>query len=191
MATIFGQEGRNLYSAFFIPDTAKRRAVLDEWIKSTAPVIQAAVTQELQDLVEFVTENRWTEEGWRRGEEKLRRIQNDYHLVMDIKLRTIGSREQIKIKGEIPPPIMKITEIDLHGMKVAEAMPLVENFLQESYRVHERRVWIIHGKGEGILREEVRRHLQNHPLVESSIPADQAHGEEGATEVIIKEWKFS
>ncbi len=191
MATIFGQEGRNLYSAFFIPDTAKRRAALDEWIKSIAPVIQAAVTQELQDLVEFVTENRWTEEGWRRGEEKLRRIQNDYHLVMDIKLRTIGSREQIKVKGKLPDPVVRTTEIDLHGMKAAEAMPLVENFLQESYKVHERKVWIIHGKGEGILREEVRKRLGHHPLVESFAPADQAHGEEGATQVDIKEWEFS
>jgi len=191
MATIFGQEGRNLYNASFIPDTAKRRAALAEWIKSTTPVIQAAVTQELQDLVEFVTEDRWTEEGWRRGEEKLRRIQNSYHLVLDIKLRTLGSREQIKVKGEIPPPIMKITEIDLHGMKVAEAMPLVENFLQESYKAHERKVWIIHGKGEGILREEVRKHLENHPLIDTYSTADQAHGEEGATQVDIKEWEFS
>jgi len=191
MATVFGQEERKLYNAFFIPDTAKRRAALEEWIKSTTPIIQAAVTQELEDLVEFVTENRWTEEGWRRGEEKLRRIQNSYHLVLDIKLRTLGSREQIRVKGGIPPPIMKITEIDLHGMKVAEAMPLVENFLQDSYRVHERRVWIIHGKGEGILREEVKKHLENHPLVESFTTADQAHGEEGATQVDIKEWEFS
>lgn len=51
-------------------------------------------------------------------------------------------------------------------------------------------VWIIHGKGEGILREEVKKRLEQHPLVESFIPADEAHGGEGATEVIIKEWKF-
>lgn len=191
MATVLGQEGRALYNVFFIPDTAKRRVALDEWIKSTAPIIQDAVTQELEDLVEFVTENRWTEDGWRRGEEKLRRIQNTYHLVMDIKLRTVGYREQIKVKGEIPDPIMSQTEIDLHGMTIAEARPLVEKFLQDSYKVHERRVWIIHGKGEGILREEVKKHLENHPLVESFTTADQAHGEEGATQVDIKEWEFS
>ncbi|MFC2065459.1 hypothetical protein ACFLUO_01125 [Chloroflexota bacterium] len=45
MPIVFGQEGRNLYNAFFIPDTEKRRAALEEWIKSTTPVIQAAVTQ--------------------------------------------------------------------------------------------------------------------------------------------------
>lgn len=189
MTTVFGAEGRNLYDAFFIPDTVNRRAKLDEWIKLTTPVIQAAVTQELEDLVKFITADRWTEEGWRRGEAKLRQLQNSYHLIMDIKLKPIGSRGNVK--GEIPPPIMKITEIDLHGMKVAEAIPLVENFLQDSYEAHERKVWIIHGKGTGVLREEIRKHLEYHLLVESFAPADQAHGEEGATQVNIKEWEFS
>ena len=109
---------------------------------------------------------------------------------MDIKLRKVGSREQIKVKGKILDSIARQTEIDLHGMTVVEAMPLVENFLQDSYKVYERRVWVIHGKGEGILREEVRKHLNNHTLVESFATADQAHGEEGATQVNIKEWEF-
>ena len=189
MAPVFGREGRNLYNAFFIPDTAKRRAALDEWIKSTTPIIQAAVSEELKSLVELVTENRWDEDGWRRGEEKLRRIQNDYHLIMDIKLRQISSRE--KIMGSLPDPIIRKTEIDLHGMTVKEALPLVDNFLKDSYNAHERRVWIIHGKGAGVLREEVRKYLENHQLVESFVQADQSHGEEGATQVDIKEWVFS
>ena len=190
MATVFGQEGRNLYKAFFIPNTAKRRAALDEWIKETAPIIQAAVAQELQDLVEFVTENRWTEEGWRRGEEKLRQLQNSYHLIMDIKLRPVGSREQIAVKGMLPDPVVRKTEIDLHGMTITEAIPIVEQFLRDSYGSHERRIWIIHGKGTGILRDEVRQRLGAHPLVESFTPVDQAHGEESATQVELKEWEF-
>ena len=83
------------------------------------------------------------------------------------------------------------TEIDLHGMTVKEALPLVDNFLKDSYNAHERRVWIIHGKGAGVLREEVRKYLENHQLVESFVQADQSHGEEGATQVDIKEWVFS
>jgi len=189
MATVFGKEGNDLYSAFFIPDSKKRRAALDAWIKSTTPVIQAAVSEELMALIEFVTEGRWTEEGWRRGEEKLRRIQNDYHLIMDIKLRKLGSRE--KFIGALSVPVIRKTELDLHGKMVNEAISLVEEFLKESYNSHERRVWIIHGKGTGVLREKVRRLLENHPLVESFTPADQSHGEEGATQVDIIEWTVS
>ena len=40
MAAVFGEEGRNLYNAFFIPDTAKRRTALHKWMKSTAPMIR-------------------------------------------------------------------------------------------------------------------------------------------------------
>ena len=189
MATVFSKEEREFYSAFFMPDSKKRQAALDAWIKSTTPVIQDAVGEELKTLIEFVTEDRWTEDGWRRGEEKLRRIQNDYHLVMDIKLRKIGARE--KIIGSLPDPVIRKTEIDLHGMKVNEALPLVDQFLKDSYDAHERRVWIIHGKGTGVLREEVRKYLENHPLVESFTPADQSHGEEGATQVDIIEWVVS
>lgn len=192
MATVFGKEGTEFYEAFFIPDSEKRRAALDSWIKSTTLVIQAAVSEELEAFIDFVTENRWTEEGWRRGEEKLRRIQNEYILVMDIKLRKLGSREQVEVKGTLPVPVVRKTEIDLHGMTVSEAIPIVEEFLKDSYNSHERRVWIIHGKGTGVLREEVRRYLERHRLVESFAPADKSHGgEEGATQVDIIEWKFS
>ncbi|MFC1915956.1 Smr/MutS family protein, partial [Chloroflexota bacterium] len=65
------------------------------------------------------------------------------------------------------------------------------NFLKESYNAHERRVWIIHGKGTGVLRQKVRHHLENHHLVASFAPADQSHGEEGATQVDIIEWTVS
>ena len=86
---------------------------------------------------------------------------------------------------------MRKIEIDLHGMVVNEAIPLVDEFLKESYDAHERRVWIIHGKGTGVLRQKVRQYLENHRLVESYIPADKSHGEEGATQVDIVEWTVS
>lgn len=188
MATIFGKEERGFYNAFFIPDTKKRREALNVWIDSTTPIIQATVKEELKAFVDWVTSNRWDEKGWREGEEKLRRIQNEYHLVMDINLRKVSSRERVEVKGTVPDPIIRQTEIDLHDMTVNEALPTVEQFLQESFKVHERRIWIIHGKGEGVLREEVRKYLDHHQLVESFAPADQAHGEEGATQVDLEEW---
>ncbi|MFC1964122.1 Smr/MutS family protein [Chloroflexota bacterium] len=162
---------------------------MDEWVETTTPIIQAAVREELKAFIEFITKDRWTEKGWRSGEEKLRRIQNGFHLVMDIKLRQISSNEEFR--GKIPAPVILKTEIDLHGKTVNEAIPLVEKFIRDSYRAHERRVWIIHGKGTGVLREEVRQRLTNHPLVESFNSADQSHGEEGATQVDIIDWKVT
>ena len=49
MTTVFGKESAKLYSAFFIPNTAKRKAALDKWVEETTPIIQAAVKEELKD----------------------------------------------------------------------------------------------------------------------------------------------
>ncbi len=107
MTTVLGKEGDNLYTAFYEPDAKKRKKVLDKWVKKTVPSIQKAIAEELTSLVEFVTQDRWTDEGWKRGEAKLRRIQPDYHLVMDIKLRSLSGRERKNYKGELPASAFK------------------------------------------------------------------------------------
>jgi len=183
MGIAFGKESNSFYSAFFIPDSAKRREALDQWITETTPVIQAVVKEELQVLIEQITENRWTEDGWRSGAKKLRGLQGKYNIAMDLKLRSLSSND--KYKGEIPAPIIPKEEIDLHEKKVHEAIPLVDKYLQESYDACLLRVRIIHGKGIGVLRQAVRDHLQNHRLVKSYTPADKDHGGDGATEVDI------
>ena len=110
MTTVLGKEGDNLYTAFYEPDYKKRKKALDKWVKKTTPAVQKAVTEELKSLVDFVMENRWTDEGWKAGEEKLRRIQPDYHLVMDIKLRSLIGRERQNFRGELPASAFKKEE---------------------------------------------------------------------------------
>ena len=74
-------------------------------------------------------------------------------------------------------------EIDLHGMTVDEAIPALEAFLYKSYRQHYLRVYVIHGKGTGVLKLETRRYLDNCTIVESYNTAEGARGGEGTTEV--------
>jgi DNA-nicking Smr family endonuclease len=74
-------------------------------------------------------------------------------------------------------------ELDLHRLTVDEAIPLIDEFLHDTYRSGIYHVRIIHGKGSGVLRQEVGRYLSNHPLVKSFGPADRYHGNIGATEV--------
>ena len=106
MTTVLGKEGDNLYTAFYEPDANKRKKALDKWVKKTIPAVQKAVAEELKSLVEFITQDRWTDEGWKLGEAKLRRIQPDYPLVMDIKLRLLTGR----YKGELPASAFKKQE---------------------------------------------------------------------------------
>jgi len=54
--------------------------------------------------------------------------------------------------GEVP-------EVDLHGMRVVEARQALETFLHRAYFHKERAVRIIHGRGDGQLREAVHQVL--------------------------------
>jgi DNA mismatch repair protein MutS2 len=80
-------------------------------------------------------------------------------------------------KREINP------ELDLHAMTVDEAIPLVQDYVDEAYRAGLKEVRIVHGKGTGILRQAVMRELGKHPLVKSFRMGDRFEGSTGATVV--------
>ncbi len=74
-------------------------------------------------------------------------------------------------------------EIDLHRLTVDEAIFKLADFLDAAVQVGLFRVWVNHGKGTGVLRQEIGRYLAKHPLVKSHRPADRYHGGIGVTEV--------
>ena len=74
-------------------------------------------------------------------------------------------------------------EIMLRHLSVDEALARLDQFLNTAYSGGLTLVRIIHGKGTGILRLEVRRELTGHPLVESFRPADSREGGAGVTVV--------
>jgi len=77
------------------------------------------------------------------------------------------------------------TELDLHHFTVEESIPKVDEFLNDMYCAGLHYVRIIHGKGSGVLRQEVGRYLSTHPLVKSYHIADRYNGSLGATEVTL------
>ena len=81
-----------------------------------------------------------------------------------------------------------IEEIDLHGLTVDEALPRLDEFLYATFQAGYYRVWVIHGKGSGTLRQEVGRYLSNHPLVRFHRLADGSRGGMGATQVELSEY---
>ena len=78
-------------------------------------------------------------------------------------------------------------EIDLHSLTVDEAIPKLEEFLYRAYQAGHFRVWVVHGKGTGVLRQEMRRYLSKHPLVRAQRPADPQRGGAGATQVELSD----
>jgi DNA mismatch repair protein MutS2 len=60
-------------------------------------------------------------------------------------------------------------------------MPVVEQYIDEAFRAGLPWARIVHGKGTGALRSEVRKFLAKHPLVKSYEEAPREEGGEGVT----------
>ncbi|HXG41383.1 MAG TPA: endonuclease MutS2 [Dehalococcoidia bacterium] len=87
--------------------------------------------------------------------------------------------------GVPPPPTRAKDEIEVRGMTLDEALPLVEEHLDAAFRAGLRHLRIVHGKGSGTLRRAVRELLSSHPLVKSYRPAEPREGGEGVTVVEV------
>lgn len=74
-------------------------------------------------------------------------------------------------------------QIDLRGMRAADALAEVENFIDEAIMLGIPQVTILHGKGTGALKEEIRRYLQTVPVVESAGDEHEEFGGAGITVV--------
>lgn len=77
-------------------------------------------------------------------------------------------------------------EVDVRGMALDEALPAVDTYLDESMMAGLHEVSIIHGKGTGVLRMGIQRHLKRHMHVKSFRDGVYGEGEQGVTMVILK-----
>lgn len=73
------------------------------------------------------------------------------------------------------------TEVNVIGMTGAEAMPVVERFLDQALAAGFSPVRIIHGKGSGALRKAIHAFLDRQPFVTSYRLDDAQNGGDGVT----------
>jgi DNA mismatch repair protein MutS2 len=74
-------------------------------------------------------------------------------------------------------------EVDLRGMTADEALSALERYLGDAAAAGFTSARIIHGKGTGVLRREVRKFLSDHPLVKSARSGEWNEGDTGVTVV--------
>jgi DNA mismatch repair protein MutS2 len=73
-------------------------------------------------------------------------------------------------------------DIDLRGKRADEAMEIVVDFIDEAIMVNARDLRILHGKGNGILRQLIREYLHTMDLVEWY---GDAHLDQGGTGITV------
>lgn len=77
-------------------------------------------------------------------------------------------------------------EINLIGMTTAEAIPMLDKYLDDAYLAHLGQVTIIHGRGTGALRGAVQTHLKKTSYVKSFRVGGFGEGDMGVTIVEFK-----
>ncbi len=105
-----------------------------------------------------------------------------------LELRRAPQREGHPFEaGSISLPAVESPGLELHlrGMTVDEALPAVDEYLNQAYLAGLPWVRIVHGKGSGALRKAIRDALRDHPLVKQFASAGENEGGDGATVVTL------
>lgn len=73
------------------------------------------------------------------------------------------------------------SRIDIHGMRVDEALPVIDKFISDAILGNIDRVVVVHGKGSGALKQAVHEFLKSHQSVKSFHEGDLVEGGAGVT----------
>ncbi len=95
------------------------------------------------------------------------------------KEQKIENRE-INVKNDVA------TEINIIGLTIDEAIPIIDKYLDECSLTSMKTTRIVHGKGTGRLRKGIQEYLKTHPHVKSYRNGTFGEGEMGVTIVELK-----
>ncbi len=64
------------------------------------------------------------------------------------------------MKERIDPFLYNLPHLDLHGYDRTGAAAMTKMFIDENLRVDNKKIVIVHGKGEGIVRSAIHEYLK-------------------------------
>jgi DNA mismatch repair protein MutS2 len=105
-------------------------------------------------------------------------------------LRIVGGTPapaSVNVNVDLQPREGSLSELNVIGRTVDEAIDRLEKFLDEATLTDQRTIRIVHGHGTGQLRRAIAAFLKKHPLVAHYELAPQDQGGGGATIVELKE----
>jgi len=98
-----------------------------------------------------------------------------------------GQPSRVRVHVDLQPREGSLTELNVIGTHVDEAVTRVEKFLDEAMLSELKSVRIIHGYGTGQLRRAIGEFLRGHPYVANFAAAPENQGGGGVTVVEFKE----
>ena len=110
----------------------------------------------------------------------------------DIELIEKQPEEEKKVKTgadaiKLSKQISISPECNIIGMRVDEALPIVDKYIDDAYLAHLPQCTIIHGRGTGALKTAVHSHLKKLKYVKEFRLGSFGEGDQGVTIVVFKE----
>ena len=121
------------------------------------------------------------------GPMKMTVKENELRIVEETKP---AKKQHVQPRRDAPRRALNIraaeSEVDVRGMSAEEALFEVDNFLSRAIMAGLPSVTVIHGKGTGVLREAVQKHLRANKRVKSVRSGVYGEGEQGVTIVELR-----
>ena len=109
---------------------------------------------------------------------------NNIRLLNEKPVKVVSSFSRRNVKSRASAPIKR--ELDLRGQTALEATLELDNFIDAAVLAGVNQLTVIHGKGTGVLRREIQKHLKGHPAVKNYRLGVFGEGESGVTIVELK-----
>ena len=162
--------------------------VLTKQVYYEAPMTQA-LNKELEegDFVRMKT-------GSATG--KVERIQKNFALVlfgemkMKVKLHDLvacneplesSAHKNVKVDTHSNPADTFESKLDIRGMRMSDAIRVVENYVDQALLANAALLQIVHGKGNGVLRKVVRQKLREYDAIKRMEHPASEQGGDGVT----------
>ena len=101
--------------------------------------------------------------------------------------RAAAPVNSVRVNIELVPREGVLSDLNVIGLTVDEALTRAERFLDQSLVTDQRTVRVIHGHGTGRLQKAISGFLKSHPLVAGFHTAPTEHGGGGVTVVELKD----
>jgi DNA mismatch repair protein MutS2 len=118
---------------------------------------------------------------------RLRAALRDLRVISSGRAGSAAGGPAVHVNVDLQPRAGSLTELNVIGNTVDEAIARLEKFLDESTVTDIRELRIVHGHGTGQLRRAIATFLKDHPLVARFDTAPQNQGGGGATIVELKD----